>query len=425
MTSAKQRIVELGQSLGFNRLVIASPEPLSQGSLDFYEGWLERGYSAGMDYLQRDPRRRTEPLQTFPQARSIVVASVSYFTEVPEPPADIVWGRVAGYAVGLDYHNVLRARLRQLSDLIDKELGRTVLRRAVTDDAALYEQALAERHGLGFVGKNTLVIGPKLSGTYNLIGELFLDLELEPDEPYRGTCGNCFRCGTACPTEAIVPAGIDLTAGANLSAVPNLSAGANLSPNNNRNKAFVVDANRCISYLTIENKGGIDLALREKLGDWVFGCDICQEVCPYNSKPPLTPWPEFHPERGAGHYLDLLGILNTSSQDEFRARFIDSPVRRPKLRGLQRNSLVVLGNKLRRLESLNGKVPGDSREQAASNDPERIIGGVLDFLEVSQDEMLVEHARWAINPEAVGVAVALTDAPAKAITRINKAFATE
>lgn len=418
MTSAKQRIVELGQTLGFNRLVIASPAPLSQGSLDFYEDWLERGYSAGMDYLQRDPRRRTEPLQTFPQARSIVVASVSYYTEVPEPPGDIVWGRVAGYAVGLDYHNVLRARLRQLSDLIDKELGRTVLRRAVTDDAALYEQALAERHGLGFVGKNTLVIGPKLSGTYNLIGELFLDLELEPDEPYQGTCGNCFRCGTACPTEAIVPASTNLAASAMGLAASAVDLAASTTKNNNQ--AFVVDANRCISYLTIENKGGIDLALREKVGDWVFGCDICQEVCPYNSKPPLTPWPEFYPERGAGHYLDLLGILNTSSQEEFRARFIASPVRRPKLRGLQRNSLVVLGNKLRLQERFSDKAPGDSKMQTASNDPERIIGGVLDFLAASEDEMLVEHARWALSPEDIGGALALTDAPAKTLKRINK-----
>lgn len=409
MTSAKQRIIELGQSLGFNRLVIASPAPLSQDSLGFYEDWLERGYSAGMDYLKRDPRRRTEPLQTFSQARSIVVASVSYFTEVPEPPADLVWGRVAGYAVGLDYHNVLRARLRQLSDLIDKELGRTVLRRAVTDDAALYEQALAERHGLGFVGKNTLVIGPKLSGTYNLIGELFLDLELEPDEPYLGTCGSCFRCGTACPTEAIVPVSMDLAA----------------STTKVCKQAFVVDASRCISYLTIENKEGIDLALREKLGNWVFGCDICQEVCPYNSRPPLTPWPEFHPERGAGHYLDLLGILKTNSQEEFRARFIDSPVRRPKLRGLQRNSLVVVGNKLRRLQGGTDKTQGDIAKQAASNDPDRIIGGVLDFLAVNQDEMLVEHARWAISPEAIGAALALTDSPAKTLTRINRACATK
>lgn len=391
MTSVKQKIVEMGQSLGFNRIVIASPAPLSSDSLGFYEKWLENGFNAGMEYMKRDPRRRSEPLQTFPQARSIVIASVSYFNELPDQPTDIVWGRVAGYAVGLDYHNVLRARLRQLSDLIEKELGRTVLRRAVTDDAALYEQALAERHGLGFVGKNTLVIGPKLSGTYNLIGELFLDLEIEPDEPYQGTCGNCFRCGTACPTEAIKSA-----------------AGS-----------YMVDAGRCISYLTIENKGGIQADLRQSLGDWVFGCDICQEVCPYNSKPPLTPWKEFYPEMGAGHYLDLLKILSTESQEEFLSRFSQSPVRRPKLRGMQRNSLVVLGNKLRRLgQSPIFQSQITQRVQSTSNDPTRIINAILKFLPGSQDEMLIEHAKWAIDPQEVAAAIELTDAPTKTLRQI-------
>ncbi len=171
-------------------------------ALDTYSAWLERGFSADMEYLKRDPQRRVTPSMTFAPARSILIVSVNYYNSPPPPPENMVWGRVAGYAVGLDYHNVLRAKLRDLFALIEKEVGHPLSRRAVTDDAALFEQALAARHGLGFVGKHTLIIGPKLSGSYNLIGELFLDLELEPDEPYVGTCGACFRCGTACPTGA-------------------------------------------------------------------------------------------------------------------------------------------------------------------------------------------------------------------------------
>ena len=359
----KERIRELALSLGFNRLVVASPAPVPE-ALDAYSAWLERGFSAGMEYLKRDPQRRVTPLMTFAAARSILIVSVNYYNSPPPPPENMIWGRVAAYAVGLDYHNVLRAKLRELADLIEKEVGRPLLRRAVTDDAALFEQALAARHGLGFVGKHTLIIGPKLSGSYNLIGELFLDLELEPDEPYVGTCGACFRCGTACPTGAIVPA--------------------------TEGSGYVVDANACISYLTIENKGGIAQAMRAGLGDWVFGCDICQDVCPYNGKPLESPWPELKPERGAGHYLDLLSLFDAVSEEEFRARFLSSPLRRPKLRGLRRNALVVLGNKLR----------ADKVEAAY------LRHRLSAYLESEEDEMLLEHAAWALcqgrhKPEAL------------------------
>ena len=349
----KERIRELALSLGFNRLVVASPAPMPE-ALDTYSAWLERGFSADMEYLKRDPQRRVTPSMTFAPARSILIVSVNYYNSPPPPPENMVWGRVAGYAVGLDYHNVLRAKLRDLFALIEKEVGHPLSRRAVTDDAALFEQALAARHGLGFVGKHTLIIGPKLSGSYNLIGELFLDLDLEPDEPYVGTCGDCFRCGKACPTGAIVPA--------------------------TEGSGYVVDANACLSYLTIENKGGIAPAMRAGLGDWVFGCDICQDVCPYNSKPVASPWPEFKPERGAGHYLDLLGLFDAVSEEEFRARFLNSPLRRPRLRGLRRNALVVLGNKLR-----DGKVElAYLRHRLAA------------YLESEEDEMLLEHAAWAL-----------------------------
>ena len=248
--------------------------------------------------------------------------------------------------------------MRELRDELASQLSLTVTGKSHTDSVALYEQGLSSRHGLGFAGKNTLIIGPKLSGTYNFIGELFLDIELEADGPYEGTCGNCFRCGTACPTDAIVEPGF-------------------------------VDANRCISYLTIENRGSIARELRPRMGDWVFGCDICQEVCPYNQRPPQTPWNEFRPESGAGHYLDLRGMLAIRSHDDFHARFGHTPLRRPKRVGILRNALVVLGNQVR--ECVN-KIDAKSSDLLGD-----VLEELVEFCRIEEDPMLREHASWAIS----------------------------
>ncbi len=354
----KSRILDIGRDLGFSQVVVASPEPLEQGA-KVYKQWLDNGYAAEMGYLKRDPERRTTPSMTFSPVRSIIVASVSYYQEIPPPPERYVWGRVAAYAIGLDYHQIIRQKLELYADLIEREIGRPLARRSVTDDAALFEQALAARHGLGFTGKNSLIIGPKLSGSYNLISELFIDLELPADMPYKGTCGSCFRCGTACPTDAIAYSSVAGTDGG----------------------AYMVDANLCISYLTIENKNGISEPLRHKLGDWVFGCDICQDVCPYNQKPPLCPWPELSSQKGVGHYLDLLALLEISDDAQWRKQFAGSPLLRPKLRGIRRNALVVLGNKLQR-QTVDAKV---------------VISALGQYLSNEADEMLLEHGAWALG----------------------------
>ena len=359
VVNCKERIIEIGHELGFHQLSIGSLAPMNE-ALVTYQGWLDKGYAASMDYLKRDPARRTDPALTYPAARSVIIVAVSYFSEPPPMPADGSWGKVARYAVGLDYHNVIRAKLRELTARLEIELGlsRPIQRRPVTDDAALYEQALAARHGLGFIGKNSLLIGPKLNGSFNLIGELFVDLELEPDFPYQGSCGQCVRCQTACPTDAI-------------------KSGAEVG---------LVDANACISFLTIENKFGIDISLRAGLGDWVFGCDICQEVCPYNKKALPAPWPEFRPAAGVGHYLNLPELLQIADQESFFKRFETSPVRRPKRRGLLRNALVVMGNQLRR---------GHHAEA-------EIIAAIADFTARESDPMLLEHAVWALHQARLG-----------------------
>jgi len=338
----KKTVNQVAESLGFSRAVIGSLEPMHSERAEF-ESWLSRGYASGMEYLKRNPQLRTSPQLLYPSAKSAIIVFASYYSEVPPYPADH-YGRVARYAVGLDYHVVLRAKLRELKAILEDKLGRPLIGKAYTDDVALLEQAFAARSGLGFSGKHTLVIGPKLMGSYNFIAELFTDLEIEPDEPYKGTCGQCFRCGDICPTKAIVEPG-------------------------------TLDAGLCISYLTIENKDGIPEELRPMLGDWVFGCDACQEVCPYNQRPAKTTWKEFQPESGVGHYLDLYGLLEIKTDEEFHKRFVTSAVRRPKRRGLIRNALVVLGNK-------------------------RPTGGadkLRNFLASEEDPMLIEHAAWALK----------------------------
>ncbi|HEY9787203.1 MAG TPA: tRNA epoxyqueuosine(34) reductase QueG [Candidatus Obscuribacterales bacterium] len=355
----KEFIINAAQSVGFQRTVIASLASMEEERAQ-YERWLALGYAAGMEYLKRNPYFRTSPELLHPSGRSAIVVSVSYYTDVPQCPGSY-YGRVARYAVGLDYHAVLRAKLRELKNIIEKEAGRSILAKAFTDDVALFEQGLAARHGLGFAGRNTLIIGPKLMGSYNFVGELVTDLQLEPDESYAGTCGQCFRCGAGCPTAAI-------------------KYGEGL------------DANLCISYLTIENKNGIPVALRKQLGSWVFGCDVCQEVCPYNQKPPPTPWAEFHPRKGAGHYLDLLSVLAISSEEEFRSKFGHTPLRRPKRRGLLRNALVVLGNRL----AGDGQANGRLHTHSPSPDPDFVVRKLADFAACENDPMLREHAYWAI-----------------------------
>jgi epoxyqueuosine reductase len=272
----------------------------------------------------------------------------------------------------MDYHAVLRRKLRELKVALELEIGRPLISKSFADNVHLNERALAERHGLGFAGRHTLIIGPKLMGSFNFIGELFTDLELEPDEEYNGTCGKCFRCGEQCPTQAIVP-----------------------------NKG--VDANLCISYLTIENKGEIPVELRPQLGKWVFGCDICQQVCPYNQRPPETPWAELKPQAGVGHYLDLLALLEIKDDAQFFNHFQHTALRRPKRRGLLRNALVVLGNSLRndRLmsrESITSVLQknGEGHWQAEPARATQVLDLLSGFIKNEPDAMLQEHATWAM-----------------------------
>lgn len=358
MTSNKKSVViEIAHDLGFHHVAIGSMQPLKDQE-DRYSSWIENGFAASMNYMQKNLDRRMQPGYFFEGSKSAVLASVSYYSE--RPSIRPFHGAVARYAVGLDYHAVFRKKMRELRDRIAVELNCSVLGKPFIDSYPFFEQAYADRHGLGFIGKNSLLIMPELAGSYSFIGELFLDIELQADGPYVGTCGKCFRCGVDCPTQAIVEPG-------------------------------VVDSNRCISYLTIENRDGVPLELRQSMGDWVFGCDVCQEVCPYNQRPVKTPWVEFEPQSGAGHYIDLVDLLAIDSDELFQQRFGSTALRRPRRRGLLRNALVVLGNQFAEIVSGSTRWP-----EVDSSELEAVKRAVFDFAWVADDEMLREHAAWAI-----------------------------
>ncbi len=328
--------------MGFQSAIVASMDAMVPEQA-FYEDWLAKGYAASMDYLKRDPHKRNSPSLLCPQACSAVILQASYYTNVPDDPGSR-FGQVARYAVGLDYHNVIVEKLAELKGRIEEKLGRPLLGKYFTDNVDLFEQGLASRHGLGFIGKNSLLIGPKMSGSYHFVAEFFTDIEMEADQKYEGSCGKCFRCGAACPTQAIVD-------------------------------ERTVDSNLCISFLTIENKGAIPRHLRKKVSNWIFGCDICQEVCPYNQRPPETQWKEFLPEAGAGHFLDLFEMIKIKDKKSFMERFGKTAISRCKRFGIVRNALVVIGNRR----------------------PEEGQAELCSFIESEQNETLIEHALWALS----------------------------
>lgn len=323
-----QRIKEKAYDLGFDLIGLAPADRAPHA--EAYRRWLEQGYAATMQWLARDPHRREDPRQVLPGVQSVVVVGMSYF--VLNPSADL-WhdpsrGRIARYAWGLDYHDVLLPRLRELADFVEKEAGRTLNRRAYVDTGPLLERDFAAQAGLGFIGKNTLLINPKM-GSYLFLGEILVDVELDYDEPAPdggascrigpageskrlGTCGACTRCLTKCPTYAF-PA------------------------------PYILDSNRCISYLTIELKGSIPVELRPLLGNWIFGCDECQEVCPWvrrYSRPTGESFLSYDPDRVAPRLVDLMALDNAT----FRTRFKGTPILRTRRRGLLRNVAVALGN---------------------------------------------------------------------------------
>jgi epoxyqueuosine reductase len=293
--------------LGFDLVGIARLGPAETARA--FEDWLDRGYAGEMDYMPRTAEKRRDSRLPLPTAKSAVVVGLDYGGREPSGP-------VARYARGDDYHDVLLERLRVLHARIDGIVGARVEGKAYVDTGPILERDLARRAGLGWFGKNTMLINPK-RGSFFFLGELLLDLELEPDAPFASDhCGTCRRCIDACPTGAIVD-------------------------------EHVIDSNRCISYLTIELRGEIPAEWHASIREMMYGCDVCQDACPWNEKfsRPLRE-DAFRP-RGAiadKHALTMAREILAMDDEAFRNAFRGSPMKRAKLRGLKRNAAVVLGN---------------------------------------------------------------------------------
>ncbi len=349
------QITSRAHELGFDLVGIRPAHPLSNAG--HFTNWLATGYHGEMAYLARPDAiaKRQDLSLTLPGVRSAVVVAINYYSIDPTPGLhpDPSQGIIARYAWGDDYHDLLVPRLRQLGAFIQAEASRPVAYRAYADTGPILERDLAVGAGLGFIGKNTSLIHPRL-GSWLSLGELLLTLDLPPvaassDSALDGTCGNCSRCLDNCPTAALVA-------------------------------PYIVDARRCISYLTIELKGPIPRELRPLVSNRIFGCDICQQVCPWNRRfAQPTGEAAFRPRPGlvAPELLDLMTLDDAG----FRARFARSPVERAKRRGLLRNVAVALGN-----WGDPAAIPALSN---ALRDPEPLIRG---------------HAAWALGriaaPEA-------------------------
>ena len=341
-----QKIRQWGRELGFSQVGIADTD------LSVYEQrldeWLAAGYHGEMSWMAAHGRKRSRPEELLPGTRSIIVARMDYFPENATPPMELLKtgdrANISRYALGRDYHKVLRKRLVKLAKRIEGDIG-PFQHRVFTDSAPVMEKALAEKAGLGWIGKHSLLIN-RHEGSWFFLGELFTDLELPPDQPVPDHCGSCRRCIDVCPTGAIVA-------------------------------PYQLDARRCISYLTIELKGSIPEPFRAAMGNRVFGCDDCQAVCPWNRYAQFSQEDDFTPRQD----LDAGALIELFCWDEptFLSRTEGNPIRRTGYEGWLRNLAVALGN-----------APHSS--------------AVIDALQSRAEhpsEIVREHVQWALNRQCL------------------------
>ena len=298
-----QLVKRLAKEIGFSSCGISKARFLHEEEKKF-EDWLRQGYQGSMSYLERNFDKRLDPTKLVPGAKSVISLSYNYF-----PPKKLISENnfiISKYAYGRDYHKVLRNKLKKLFTKIRDKIGE-IEGRVFVDSAPIHERAWAKLSGVGWIGKNSLLIN-KNQGSYFFLAEIICDLDLEYDEPVLNRCGNCTRCIDACPTDAIT-------------------------------KAQVIDANKCISYLTIENKEKIPKELRGSINNSIFGCDICQDVCPWNKKSVPHNEKEFIPKKELRDLKKKDWIELT--EDTFNKIFEGSAVKRTKFQGLKRNIKAV------------------------------------------------------------------------------------
>jgi epoxyqueuosine reductase len=341
LTSAEIR--DLARACGFHLAGVAPALPAPDR--EPYHAWVDAGFAGAMTYLtDRRANLRDDPRNLLPSARSVVCvgrlynAPWPYSTRYADP--QLAW--ISRYAWGADYHAVVRLGLERLEAMLRERAGPAFDSKICVDTAPLLERSYARLAGLGWIGKNTCLIH-RNAGSWFFLGELLVSLDIAPDAPPPDRCGTCRRCIDACPTAAIVPA-------------PSTSG-------------YAVDARLCISYLTIELRGPIPEERRAGIGGHVFGCDICQDVCPWNRRAPSTPDPAFQPRLAAPPLMSLAGI----GEEEFHAMFRGSPVTRAHYSGFLRNVAVAMGN----------------RGLAEFRAP-------LHRLTQSADPVVAENARWAL-----------------------------
>ncbi|MBC8280677.1 MAG: tRNA epoxyqueuosine(34) reductase QueG [Chloroflexi bacterium] len=350
MQDLKYHIQTYAIECGFDLVRITSAEEFVKDR-DAALARIAAGQMDGLSwYTESRVQRGTDPQQLLPGARSIICLGLSYLSSGDEEQPTLNQGKVARYARVKDYHRAMKRRMKAFVRGLETRLDSTIGARWFVDDGPMLDRAAAARSGLGWFGKSTNILTPT-HGSWILLGQIVTDLELEPDSPLKKTCGECVRCIDECPTGAIVA-------------------------------PYVVDNTRCISYQTIENRGVIPVEIRPLIRDWVFGCDICQDVCPVNRKATasLQPIQKADAVGGSGN-LDLVELL-TLSEEEFRSRFQGTSVMRTKRIGMQKNACVALGNR--------------ADESAVT---------ALSAALVSEESLVRGHAAWALgqiaNTEAI------------------------
>lgn len=340
--ASKIRIQQVAQALGFDDCRITDARPPE--SREHYQAWVAAGCHGRMGYLERNMEKRCNPALVLPHARSIVTLATSYAPPIQprDQPNDIpeAAGVVARYARYSDYHDILAEKLKQLTQQINGLGGAETQSLWYVDTGPILERDLAQRAGIGFIGKHTNLVSRRL-GNWFFLAEILTTLDLPPDPSEKNRCGSCERCLTACPTEAIT-------------------------------KPFHLDARRCIAYLTIELKGSIPIELRPLVGNRIFGCDDCLAICPWNRFAQTSQIMKSHVQPDL-ESIDLEAWLNLSP-DEFKIRFRGTPFYRSKWRGMLRNVCVAVGNT-------------GTRDHLAS----------LEKLASHPEELVAEHAHWAIE----------------------------
>ncbi len=291
----------LALELGFDLVAVGPADPPEHAQA--LRDWIEAGHAASMGYLERRLEERADPRRVLPGARSVVCVALNYYQGEPADPS---WRPVARYAWGRDYHDVIGPRLDRLAAYLEEAAG--ARSRGYVDTGPVLERDLAARAGLGWIGKNTMLLSPRL-GSWFFIGLLLTTAELAHDRPLEDRCGSCRACLDACPTGAFVA-------------------------------PYVLDARRCVSYLTIEHRGEIDTARRPGMAGWQFGCDACQDVCPWNRKAPLTRAAELQPLQP---YPSAAAIV-AMDDEALRIRFKGTALLRAKPSGLRRNAAIYQDN---------------------------------------------------------------------------------